>query len=168
MLGHSLEDLFVNCRKHFSLKTTCILGIEMLKRINFVHSNHYIHRDIKPENFMFGRNENEDTLYLIDFGLSKKYYSTTKKEHIKFCTGKNLTGTARYCGRNAHKGYEQSRRDDLESIGYVLLYFLRGNLPWQGVKVKEGEKHYEKIGQIKKTTSTQELCEDNPGIIYNI
>lgn len=115
---------------------------------------------------MFGRNENEEKLYLIDFGLSKKYYSTTRNEHIKFCTGKYLTGTARYCARNAHKGYEQSRRDDIESIGYVLMYFLLGALPWQGLKLKPGEDQFEKIAKKKENTSFSKLCQGQPGIYY--
>ena len=139
LLGKSLEDIFNSMRKKFSLKTVCVLGIEMIKRIQFVHSRHHIHRDIKPDNFMVGREENENKIYIIDFGLAKKYYSTSKHQHIKFCKGKSLIGTARYCGRNAHRGYEQSRRDDIESIGYVLMYFLNGILPWQGLKVRQGE-----------------------------
>ena len=162
LLGKSLEELFnINGRK-FSLKTVCSIGIEMIKRIKFVHSKFHIHRDIKPDNFMTGRDKNDNKIYLIDFGLAKKYYSFTKKQHIKFHTGKNLIGTARYCGRNAHKGYEQGRRDDIESIGYVLMYFLNGVLPWQGIKVKKGEDQFEKIAEKKYHTSFEELTKGHP------
>lgn len=162
LLGKSLEDIFNSMRKKFSLKTVCVLGIEMIKRIKFVHSRHHIHRDIKPDNFMIGRDENENKIYIIDFGLAKKYYSTSKHQHIKFCKGKSLIGTARYCGRNAHRGFEQSRRDDIESIGYVLMYFLEGFLPWQGLKVKHGEDQFEKIAEKKYSTPFSELCKGQP------
>ena len=162
LLGRSLEEIFNSCGKKFSLKTVCVLGIEMLKRIKFVHSRHHIHRDIKPDNFMTGINENDNKIYIIDFGLSKKYFSTSKKQHIKFSTGKSLTGTARYCARNAHKGFEQSRRDDIESIGYVLMYFLIGNLPWQGLKIKVGEDQFKKIADKKINTSFEVLTKNQP------
>ena len=160
LLGRSLENLFNLCNKKFSLKTVCVLGIEMIKRIEYIHNKYHIHRDIKPDNFMTGKDEKENKIYLIDFGLAKKYFSTSKQQHIKFSTGKSLTGTARYCSRNAHKGYEQSRRDDIESIGYVLLYFLLGNLPWQGLKVKEGEDQFKKIAEKKCNITFEELTKN--------
>ena len=162
LLGHSLEELFNTCKRKFTLKTVCSIGIEMIKRIKFIHSKYHIHRDIKPDNFMTGIEKNDDKIYIIDFGLAKKYYSSSKKHHIKFRTGKNLIGTARYCGRNAHRGYEQGRRDDIESIGYVLMYFLNGVLPWQGIKVMKGEEHFERIAEKKYNTSFEELTKGNP------
>ena len=162
LLGKSLEDIFNANGKPFSLKTVCVLGIEMIKRIQYIHSKYYIHRDIKPDNFMIGRGVNEKKIYIIDFGLAKKYYSASKAQHIKFCTGKHLIGTARYCGRNAHRGYEQGRRDDIESIGYVLMYFLLGILPWQGLKVKKNEDQFERIALKKYSTSFKELTEGQP------
>ena len=162
LLGKSLEDIFNSYGKPFSLKTVCVLGIEMIKRIQFIHQKYYIHRDIKPDNFMTGRGENEKSIYIIDFGLAKKYYSVSKAQHIKFCTGKHLIGTARYCARNAHRGYEQGRRDDIESIGYVLMYFLLGVLPWQGLKIKKNEDQFEKIAEKKYNTPFEELTEGQP------
>ena len=162
LLGKSLEDIFNSFGKPFSLKTVCVLGIEMIKRIQSIHQKYYIHRDIKPDNFMTGRGENEKNIYIIDFGLAKKYYSVSKAQHIKFTTGKHLIGTARYCARNAHRGYEQGRRDDIESIGYVLMYFLLGVLPWQGLKIKKNEDQFEKIAEKKYTTPFEELTEGQP------
>ena len=160
-LGKSLNQLFISQNRRFSLKTVCILGIDMLKIIQHVHSKKQIHRDIKPDNFMIGRDNTRDTLYLIDFGLAKRYI-LSNGQHIPYKTGKSMTGTARYCSIYTHQGIEQSRRDDLESIGYVLLFFLRGNLPWQGIKAKSNDKHYEKIGNVKQSTSVQELCNGFP------
>jgi len=138
----------------------------MIERIRIIHNNYHIHRDIKPDNFVMGINKDQKKLFLIDFGLSKKYKSQSKGTHIPFKTNKNITGTARYCSINTHDGIEQSRRDDLESIGYVLMYFLRGVLPWQGLKVENNDDHYSAISQKKKSTSIEELCKGYPGNDY--
>ena len=162
LLSNSLEDLFQKQKRHFSLKTTCMLGIQMIDRIEWVHNKLIIHRDIKPDNFVMGRNDKSHIVYILDFGLSKKYWSTKNNCHIKFSQNKKLTGTARYASINALKGCEQSRRDDLEAIGYVLMYFLRGSLPWQGLKVDRKEDRYKKIYEKKKATSPEELCSGFP------
>ena len=162
LLGHSLENLFQSQNRKLSLKTTCMLGIQMIDRIEYIHSRKFIHRDIKPDNFVMGRGKNSHILYILDFGLSKKYWSSSHQSHIPFITGKKLTGTARYASVNALSGYEQSRRDDLESIAYILIYFLKGNLPWQGLKVNKKEDRYIKIRDIKKATSAKDLCAGFP------
>ena len=125
MLGPSLEDLFNFCGRKFSLQTVLMLGEQLISRIETMHRYGYIHRDIKPENILLGLEENASTLYLIDFGLAKKWKSANG-DHIPFKDGKNLTGTARYVSCNTHRGIEQSRRDDLEGVGYLLLYLLMG------------------------------------------
>ena len=162
LLGLSLESLFQSLNKRFSLKTACMLGIQMLDRIEYVHSRKLIHRDIKPDNFAMGKGKNSHILYILDFGLTKKFWSSTHKCHIPLIKGKKLTGTARYASINALSGFEQSRRDDLESICYVLLYFLKGSLPWQGLKINNKEERYKKICEIKKNIPVKELCSGLP------
>ena len=134
----------------------------MIDRIEYVHSRKIIHRDIKPDNFVIGRGLKSHIVYVLDFGLSKKYWSVSHKCHLPFIKGKKLTGTARYASINALSGCEQSRRDDLESIGYIIMYFIRGSLPWQGLKVNKKEDRYKKICEKKKETSAKDLCAGFP------
>ena len=162
LLGKSLEDIFQAQQKKFTLKTVAMIGIQMLDRLEFIHSKNIIHRDIKPDNFVLGLDNKSHIIYILDFGLSKKFRSSRTHQHIKLSVNKKLTGTARYASINALKGCEQSRRDDLEAIGYVLLYFLRGSLPWQGLHVNKGEDRYKKILQKKKGTSAEDLCKGFP------
>ena len=162
LLGQSLENLFQSQNKSFSIKTACMLGIQMVDRIEYIHSRKIIHRDIKPDNFVMGRGLKSHIVYVLDFGLSKKYWSSSHKCHIPFIDGKKLTGTARYASINALSGYEQSRRDDLESIGYIIMCFIRGSLPWQGLKINKKEDRYKKICEKKKSTSAKDLCSGFP------
>ena len=157
LLDKSLEDLFSKL-KHFSLKTTCMLAVQMLTVLEFIHTRHIIHRDIKPDNFVMGLKKNSQTLYLLDFGLAKKYRSSTTLIQYPMINKKKLTGTARYASINALRGLEQSRRDDLEAVGYVLMYLLRGSLPWQGLQAKNKEERYKKIMQKKIETNSYDLC----------
>lgn len=160
LLDKSLEDMRITCGNTLSLKTVLVLGIQMLKRIECVHLEGIIHRDIKPDNFLIKNNNNQ--IYLIDFGLSKRYLDSFDK-HIKINTGRKLMGTARYASINVHNGITPSRRDDIESIGYVLLYLLIGYLPWQSIKADTREKRYKLIGKIKKETDLWNISKDIPG-----
>ena len=161
LLGPSLEDLFDVCQNKFSLKTILSLGDQMLCRIEFLHSMNLIHRDIKPDNFLMGLNDNKSIVYICDFGLCKMFVDQNGK-HIPFKEGKTLTGTSRYASINSHLGYEQSRRDDLESLAYSLIYFSRGSLPWMGIKAQNKEEKYKKIFQIKLNSSVDVLCDKLP------
>ena len=161
LMGKSLEELF-NKRQKFSVKTTALLAYQMITVLQFIHDKHIIHRDIKPDNFVMGLNKQNANLYLLDFGLAKKYRSSKTLEQYPYIKKKKLTGTARYASIHALEEMEQSRRDDLESVGYVLMYFLRGNLPWQGLKIKSKEDRYKKILDKKKETTSEQLCKNFP------
>ncbi|KAI3387839.1 hypothetical protein SNEBB_001609 [Seison nebaliae] len=159
----SLEDLFEKLDNKFSLKTILMLGDQMVTRLEFLHSRDILHRDIKPDNFMMGLDKHAKRVYIIDFGLAKKFYDQ-KNGHLPFREGKSLTGTPRYASINAHVGYEQSRRDDLEALGYVLLYFHLGRLPWQGLKAVTHKQKYAKIKEMKQAISTKALCKNAPEV----
>jgi casein kinase 1 len=158
-LGKSLEDRVQACGGRFSVKTTVLVAEQILRRIEYLHSKGIVHRDIKPENFMWGIKEKQHHLYLIDFGLSKRYFD---KKHAQLKQKLSLTGTARYASLNAHRGIEQSRRDDLEAIGHMLLYFLRGSLPWSGLEARSKQEKYRKIKEKKESTPLHDLCSGFP------
>jgi len=159
MLGKSLEAR-LEASGTFDAGTTTLLAEQILQRIEYLHSKGIVHRDIKPENFMFGVGEKAHHVYLIDFGLSKKYYEQHK--HVPVMTGQPMTGTLRYISINTHKGLEQSRRDDLEAIAYMLIYFLRGSLPWSGLEAKTQGERTKKVREKKETTDPAILCEGHP------
>ncbi len=138
-----------------------MLAEQSITRMETLHGKNIIHRDIKPENFVIGLGKTGKNLHLIDFGLAK-YYRSKSGKHIPLIDGKGLVGTARYCSVNTHKGIEQSRRDDLESIAYTLVYYLKSKLPWQGLKPKKYNKNKpipknEKYNMIKEVKSTLPL-----------
>ncbi|XP_048473486.1 casein kinase I [Rhincodon typus] len=162
LLGPSLEDLFNFCSRKFSLKTVLLLADQMISRIEYIHSKNFIHRDVKPDNFLMGLGKKGNLVYIIDFGLAKKYRDARTHQHIPYRENKNLTGTARYASINTHLGIEQSRRDDLESLGYVLMYFNLGSLPWQGLKAATKRQKYERISEKKMSTPIEVLCKSYP------
>lgn len=160
MLGSNLEERLESCGGTFTPQTCVLIIDQVLRRIEYFHSFGLIHRDIKPENFMFGIDKKVHHIYLIDFGLSKRYFQEGK--HCAPRDKLSLTGTARYASINAHKGLEQSRRDDLEAIGHMMMCFLRGSLPWSGQAGKTQEEKYRKIMEKKQSTPLEELCADYP------
>jgi len=162
LLGPSLEDLFNMCKRKFSLKTVFMVADQLLHRIEYLHYMNFLHRDIKPDNFLISPGGTNATIYMIDLGLAKKFRDSKTKAHIPYREDKALTGTARYASVNTHIGIEQSRRDDLQAIGYVLMYFNRGKLPWQGLNANTKEEKYKKIMECKRATSTEELCKGYP------
>lgn len=161
LLGPNLGTLLKECRGKLNLKTTLMLADLILTRIETLHKHGYVHRDIKPDNFLIGRGATEKNIYLIDFGLSVPYKDPLDR-HINFDVNRGLVGTARYASINAHMGYELSRRDDLESIGYMLIYFMNGKLPWQSAKGGTKQEKYKLIADMKLNLSIETLCRDLP------
>ena len=162
LLGFNLEKLFDFCGRKFTVKTSLLLGIEMLTRIEYVHSRGFVVRDVKPDNFVFGLGRGAETLFLIDFGLAKCFRDLTGA-HIPYRSNKHLTGTPRYASITNHEGVEQSRRDDLESLAYVLIYFVKGSLPWQGAPEEQQQPRDEKYANVlarKRAETTASLCAD--------
>ena len=163
LLGPSLEDLFNSCSRRFTMKTVLMLAGQMISRVEYVHNKNFIHRDIKPDNFLMGLGKNCSKLYLTDFGLAKKYRDPRTNKHMPYHDDKLMVGGPRYASINAHHGIEQSRRDDMETLGYVLMYFNReGKLPWQGLKGVTQRQTNEKISEKKMSTPVEVLCKGFP------
>ena len=163
LLGKSLDKIFNELpSKKMTLRCVCNIALQLLSILEIMHNNNVIHRDIKPGNIAIGIKEKSKYIYLLDFGLSKKYIDEKTNKHYNFEKNNKLIGNARYSSINALEGGTQSRRDDLESLGYLLLFFLLGRLPWQGYVSNSKEDKYYKITEIKKKTTAKELCENLP------
>lgn len=170
LLGPSLEKLFNFCRRHFSLKTVLMLGEQMLRRVEYVHQMSHLHRDLKPDNFVI-HSQNGVDIYLIDFGLARRYCQIVDNqvEHIKRVKVQSFTGTARYASIDAQQQFTTSRKDDLESLCYILIYFLKSKLPWQQVPRVTGgpngitnKQRKERILEIKMSTKISDICSGLP------
>ncbi|EPY53529.1 CK1/CK1/CK1-G protein kinase Cki1 [Schizosaccharomyces cryophilus OY26] len=168
LLGPSLEDLLDLCGRRYSVKTVAMVAKQMIGRVQAIHERSLVYRDIKPDNFLIGRpnTKHANMIHIVDFGMVKFYRDPVSKQHIPYREKKNLSGTARYMSINTHLGREQSRRDDLEALGHVFMYFLRGSLPWQGLKAATNKQKYERIGERKQNTPLRELCAGFPEEFY--
>jgi len=168
LLGPSLQDLLRFMGGKFTLKTVLQLGHQMMNVLEYVHDCCFIHRDLKPGNFLVGRNDQMSQVKLIDFGLARKYWNTKTGTHIEFRQRRQrgIIGTARYASLNAHQGIELSRRDDLESVVYMLLQFSRGNLPWQNLQPRpmSNEEKNLRTALVKAEMQWEVLCEGLPAV----
>ena len=163
-LGKSLQELVAKCGGSFSLKTVIMAGLQILNRMEFLHQHHYIHRDIKPSNFLIGTGSKKNTIYIVDFGLSKEYCDK-HGNHVEFLKHKSYVGTIRYMSVNCHKGVETSRRDDMLSYIYMLFFLYYGNLPWQGINDTDKKKRLKAIGALKADfNKTPEKYFKNPSV----
>ena len=163
LLDMNIYELIRGRRQYLQEQRIKNYMFQLLKSMDHMHRNGIFHRDIKPDNFLIGLGRKANLIHCIDFGLAKKYRDPKTHQHIPYRENKNLTGTARYASINTHIGIEQSRRDDLESLGYVLMYLIRGSLPWQGLKANTKKQKYEKIMEKKMSTPIEVLCRGYPG-----
>jgi serine/threonine protein kinase len=163
-LGPNLEELKRTLYKSERLLWAATRMVYGLKKI---HEAGVLHRDIKPENILIGPGDDptrvgrDTTFYFVDFGLSKVYLEKDGS-HIPFTSDKKMSGTARYASLNLHRGRQQSRRDDLEALGYVFVYLYRNTLPWIDIKHSTSMKKSEAIGEMKATMTLEKLCEKCP------
>lgn len=163
LLGDDLFDLLKKCGGTFSVKTVSMIGLQILDRLEYIHSHNIIHRDLKPENLTIGQGEDKNVIHLIDFGLARKFQTSEGENHIPFSNEKRKrTGTRVYMSLNVNNYCENSRRDDMESLGYVLVALLKGQLPWEDVKGVTPRQRLEEISNIKRNYSLVSLCEGIP------
>ena len=167
LLGPSLQSLLRACGGRFSLKTVVMLADEMLVRIQTIHSRGYVYGDVKPDNFVIGNPASSDPqrlsrVYAVDFGMSQPYWDFVEHRHLPFGSGESFRGTVRYCSLSSHRGVKPSRQDDLESLGYCLLYFLQGRLPWQGIQRADQSEKRRRVFRCKRDTPLHVLCEGAP------
>ena len=168
LLGLSINSLWEMKKKYKTsskvlINNVCMIALQGLERLEYIHSKNIIHRDIKPHNFLIGKN-NPELIYLIDFGFARKYRSSRTGKHIKFKWIKYTFGSLRYFSINANRGFELSRRDDLESFGYMLVYLAKQYLPWISTEDLDIDKdiRIEAIYKIKKSVTPEALCKDLP------
>ncbi|BES88213.1 casein kinase [Nesidiocoris tenuis] len=164
LLGPDLQDLFVLCGCSFTLKTVLQILIQLLGTLEYVHKRGIIHRDIKPDNCLIGRKcfQRENVIYLADFDNSRPLICQRRKAHIRPKIGQSVHGTVRFASVNVHLGKESSRRDDLESLCYMMIYFLNGSLPWQGLETEDFQELWSAVATVKRVIPIGALCEGTP------
>jgi len=163
LLGPSLSDLLNEYE--LSLKVILLLADQMIKHLQYIHSKNTLHGDLKPSNFLMGRGDKRNMCLLIDFGLCEEYRNPETKKHIPYSDKHGFHGTPRYCSIHVHNGIVSSRRDDMESLGYVMIYLLQGKLPWQNLPAEENETKKQKrrkIAEMKQNIPVEELCKGLP------
>ncbi|OMJ79480.1 hypothetical protein SteCoe_20489 [Stentor coeruleus] len=158
LLGPTLNKLLKQCKGKFSLATVVSIMLQLITRIEYVHKKGYLHRDLKPHQVLVGRNPK--MIYLTDFGLARKF--EVNNYHISFQNSCPRVGNATFSSLNNHSGVRQSRRDDLESIAYMALYFLKGHLPWQSIQKLSSNTKWQNIFQIKSHINIEDLCVGSP------
>jgi len=169
LMGPSIEDLFSLLDKKFSLKTVMLLALGSLRALESIHQANYLHRDVKPDNIVVGGTpKNCNRCYFIDMGLSKRDMRlpsvARNNQSYSQKPKKSITGTVRYVSLNIHDGHPPSKWDDLQSLGYIFIYWLKGSLPWMGLRAPDTQQKYEKIALKKRTISNEELCRNCPAV----
>ena len=161
LLGKSINDILKEKNNKFNLNDTCIFAIKAISLLEYVHSKDYLHRDIKPANFLVGNPDNSQ-LYLIDFGNAKKYRSSRTGKHIKLFKKKGIYGSLIFLSLNSLKGIEQTRKDELESLGLVIIYLYKGSLPWSELKFKNMSQGIDKVKNYRENISIENICKGMP------
>ena len=163
LLGKSLEDIkSILPSKKMTIPCICKLSYQMLQILEHIHRKSFLHRDVKPENFIMGIGPNNKFLYMIDFGFAKTYRDPTTLAHYPLKKNDGITGTARYASINTLRGFTQSRKDDLESLAYVIIYLSKGTLPWANITSDNKDELYNRITKVKFETTVENLCSGLP------
>lgn len=162
LLGKNLDELFILCGNKFTIKTVLMIADQLISSLEFLHKRHYIFRDIKPNNFVIGRGSKSNQIFMVDFGLCKKYIDEETSEHVEFLEGQSVAGTVRFASKYALAGNTQSRRDDMIALGYLLIYFAKGTLPWAAIEANSSSQKIQQICTMKSTIEPEELCNKLP------